>query len=184
MQNTTNAIKILNPHYKRKDVVEETDRKEHLSYIGEPFSGLNEIVGLLPKDQFYLLKNYGAWLEALVRKEIRPLTEAQKRFIQVAHGNRIGITRFEKAWINSKILNDRNRTDLITRGTQLSPRISNVGSYRNPKTMHRDYSNSGGGFGFITGIVLAVLAFSIVPVIPVIVAFFAGHWMNYTFGKK
>ena len=58
MQNTTNAIKILNPHYKRRDVIEDTDRKEHLSYIGEPFSGINEIVGLLPKDQIYLLKNY------------------------------------------------------------------------------------------------------------------------------
>ena len=39
-------------------------------------------------------------------------------------------------------------------------------------------------FGFFTGIVLAVLAFSIVPVIPVIVAFFAGQWLNYTFGIK
>ena len=184
MQNTTNAIKILNPHYKRRDVIEDTARKEHLSYIGEPFSGLNEIVGLLPKDQLYLLKNYGAWLEALVRKEIKPLTEAQKRFIQVAHGNRIGSTRFEKAWINSKILKDRNRTDLIARENQISARVSNVGSFSNSERIHSDYSNSGGGFGFITGIILAVLAFSIVPVIPVIVAFFAGHWVNYNFGKK
>ena len=184
MQNTTNAIKILNPHYKRRDVIEDTARKEHLSYIGEPFSGLNVIVGLLPKDQINLLNNYGAWLEALVRKEIKPLTEAQKRFIQVAHGNRIGRTRFEKAWVNSKILKDRNRTDLITRETHLSARVSNVGRFSNPKTMHSGHSNSEGGFGFITGIVLAVLAFSIVPVIPVIIAFIAGHWVNYNFGKN
>ena len=184
MRNSTNAIKLLNPHYGRREVIVDTDRKEHLSYIGEPFSGLNEILYLLPNEQINLLKNYGAWMEALVRKEIRPLTEAQKRFIQVAHGNRIGITRFEKAWINSKILKDRNRTDLIARENQLSPRVSNVGSFSNSRTMHSDYSNSGGGFGFITGIILAVLAFSIVPVIPVIIAFFAGHWMNYNFGKK
>ncbi len=163
-------------------IVSETEK--HYKFLGKSLASLNEISDLIPKDQLLLLEQYGAWMEALVKNEIKPMTKAQKRFIQVAYGSRIECTRFEKAWINSKILNDRNRTDLITRGTQLSPRISNVGSYRDPKTMHRDYSNSGGGFGFITGIVLAVLAFSIVPVIPVIVAFFAGHWMNYTFGKK
>ena len=184
MQNTTNAIKILNPHYKRRDVIEDTARKEHLSYIGEPFSGLNVIVGLLPKDQINLLNNYGAWLEALVRKEIKPLTEAQKRFIQVAHGNRIGRTRFEKAWVNSKILKDRNRTDLITRETHLSARVSNVRSFSNSESINNEKSDLGGGFGFLTGIVLAVLAFSIVPVIPVIIAFIAGHWVNYNFGKN
>ena len=162
-------------------IVSETEK--HYKFLGKPLANLNEISDLIPKDQLLLLEQYGAWMEALVKNEIKPMTKAQKRFIQVAYGSRIECTRFEKAWVNSKILNDRNRTDLITRGTQLSPRISNVGSYRNPKTMHRDYSNSGGGFGFITGIVLAVLAFSIVPVIPVIIAFFAGHWMNYNLGK-
>jgi uncharacterized protein YifE (UPF0438 family) len=184
MRNSTNAIKILNPHYGRREVIVDTDRKEHLSYIGEPFSGLNEILYLLPNEQINLLKNYGAWMEALVRKEIKPLTEAQKRFIEVAHGNRIGRTRFEKAWINSKILEDRNRTDPFVRENQLSARVSNVGSFSNSETIHNGNSNSDGAFGFITGIVLAVLAFSIVPIIPVIIAFFAGHWVNYTFGKK
>ena len=161
-----------------------SETEKHFKFLGKPLASLNQISDLIPKDQLFLLEQYGAWMEALVRKEIRPLTEAQKRFIQVAHGNRIGITRFEKAWINSKILKDRNRTDLIARENQLSPRVSNVGSFSNSRTMDSDYSNSGGGFGFITGIILAVLAFSIVPVIPVIVAFFAGHWVNYNFGKK
>jgi hypothetical protein len=31
---------------------------------------------------------------------------------------------------------------------------------------------------------LAVLAFSIVPIIPVIIAFIAGHWVSYNFGKN
>ena len=161
-----------------------SEKEKHFKFLGKPLASLNEISGLIPKDQLFLLEQYGAWMEALVKNEIKPLTKAQKRFIQVAYGNRNGSTRFEKAWINSKILKDRNRTDLIARENQLSARVSNVGSFSNSKTMHSDYSNSGGGFGFITGIILAVLAFSIVPVIPVIIAFIAGHWVNYNFGKK
>ena len=81
-------------------------------------------------------------------------------------------------------MKDRNQTDLIIRQNKLSTRVSNVGSFSNSETIHNGNSNSDGAFGFITGIVLAVLAFSIVPVIPIIVAFFAGHWLNYTFGNK
>ena len=160
-------------------IVSETEK--HFKFLGKPLASLNQISDLIPKDQLLLLKQYGAWMEALVKNEIKPLTKAQKRFIQVAYGNRNGSTRFEKAWINSKILKDRNRTDLITRETQFSARVSNVGRFSNSETIHRDYSNSGGGVGFFTGICLAVLAFSIVPVIPVIIAFFAGHWFrNYS----
>ena len=168
----------------KNNIAITSEYERHLNFLGKPFPGLNGIAGRLHNDHVYLLENYGAWMEALVRKEIKPLTEAQKRFIQVAHGNRIGRTRFEKAWINSKNLKDRNQTDLIIRQNQLSKRVSNVGSFSNSETIHNGNPNSDGAFGFFTGIVLAVLAFSIVPVIPVIVAFFAGHWLNYTFGKK
>ena len=74
--------------------------------------------------------------------------------------------------------------ELDKRERQLTNRVTNVGSFSNYKTKHNEDSNLGGGFGFITGIVLAVLSFSIVPVIPVVLAFFAGHWLNYTFGNK
>jgi len=163
-------------------IVSETEK--HYKFLGKPLASLNEISDLIPKDQLLLLEQYGAWMEALVKNEIQPLTEAQRKFIKVAKGKMPGDTRFENAWINSSIVKNRNRKDLITRETQLSARVSNVGSYQNPKTIHNSYSNSGGGFGFITGIVLAVLAFSIVPVIPIIIAFFAGHWLSYNFGKK
>ena len=163
-------------------IVSETEK--HFKFLGKPLASLNEISGLIPKDQLFLLEQYGAWMEALVKNEIKPLTEDQKQFIQVAIGDKCGKTSFEKAWINSVIVKNRNRTDLITRETQLSTRVSNVSSFSNSKTMHSGHSNSGGGIGFITGIVLAVLAFSIVPVIPVIIAFIAGHWLSYNFGKK
>ena len=163
-------------------IVSETEK--HFKFLGKPLPGLIEIVGQIHKDHAYLLENYGAWMDALVKNEIQPLTEAQRKFIKVAKGKLPGNTCFENAWINSLIVKNSNRTDLITRETQLSTRVSNVGSFSNSKTMHSGHSNSGGGIGFITGIVLAVLAFSIVPVIPVIIAFIAGHWLSYNFGKK
>ena len=163
-------------------IVSETEK--HFKFLGKPLPGLIEIVGQIHKDHAYLLENYGAWMEALIKNAIQPLTEAQRKFIKVAKGKIPGDTCFENAWINSLIVKNSNRTDLITRETQLSTRVSNVGSFSNSKTMHNGHSNSGGGIGFITGIVLAVLAFSIVPVIPVIIAFIAGHWLSYNFGKK
>ena len=161
-----------------------SEKEKHSKFLGKPLASLNEISGLIPNDQLFLLEQYGAWMEALVKNEIQPLTEAQRKFIKAAKGKMPGDTRFENAWINSSIVKNRNRKDLITRETQLSTRVSNVGSFSNSKTMHSGHSNSGGGIGFITGIVLAVLAFSIVPVIPVIIAFIAGHWLSYNFGKN
>ena len=168
----------------RSNIAITSEYERHLNFLGKPFPGLNGIAGRLHNDHVYLLENYGAWMEALVNNTIQPLTEAQRRFVEVANGDRNEATRFEKAWTNLLIAKNRNRTDLIRREIQLSTRVSNVGSFPNSKTIHNVHSSSDGSFGFITGIVLAVLAFSIVPVIPVIVAFFAGHWVNYTFGKK
>jgi len=237
---------ILNPHTKKRNMANYFDRKEHLRFIGKPLSRLNDIAYLLPEDHICLLERYGAWMEALVSKEIKPLTKAQKRFIQAVNGNRFvkssngritekqqdvilnyaptsfrlnGIKRysannafpnlgiseaqklnlFEKVWINSVIVTDRNQAELVKKERQLTNSVTaelvkrerrltnsvtNVGSFSNHKTKHNEDSNLGGGFGFITGIVLAVLAFSIVPVIPIILAFFAGHWLNYNFGKN
>ena len=168
----------------KSSVVITSEQEEHLKFIGKPLPGLTEIAGQIRKDHAYLLENYGAWMDALVKHKIQPLTEARRKFIKVAKGKLPGDTCFENAWINSLIVKNSNRTDLITRETQLSTRVSNVGSFSNSKTMHSGHSNLGGGLGFITGIVLAVLAFSIVPVIPVIIAFIAGHWLSYNFGKK
>ena len=161
-----------------------SEKEKHFKFLGKPLASLNEISGLIPKDQLFLLEQYGAWMEALVKNKIKPLTEDQKQFIQVAIGKLPGDTCFENAWINSLIVKNSNRTDLITRETQLSERVSNVRSFSNSESINNEKSDLGGGFGFLTGIVLAVLAFSIVPVIPVIIAFIAGHWLSYNFGKK
>ena len=60
-------------------------------------------------------------------------------------------TCFEKAWVNSLIVKNSNQTDLITRQTHISKRASNAASFSNSERIHNVNSNSGGGFGFLTG---------------------------------
>ena len=171
-------------------IVSETEK--HYKFLGKPLARLNEISNLIPKDQLILLEQYGAWMEALVRNEIEPLTEDQKKFIQVARklgtvssfGEKCGRTSFEKAWINSIIVRSRNQIKVIPKVCEQPIQIKKVSDFSNPDPIQNVISKSEGGLGFITGIVLAVLAFSIVPVIPVILAFFAGHWVSNNLGKN
>ena len=230
--NTRNvAAEILNPHVKQRHMRYFADRNEHFRLLGKPLSGLDEIIDFLPEEHIYVLEQYGAWMEALVSRKIKPLTEAQKTFIHAANGGRsvntkfghaseeeqnlileyaptsfwgirtkrfptehaypnLGVTEienlklFKKAWANSDVLRNTIQTKPIKKEQPLSTRNTNVNSITNYQPRNNQNLNAEGGFGFITGIILAVLAFSIVPVIPVILAFFAGHWLNYTFGNK
>ena len=159
---------------------------EHGKYIGKPLRDLKELADWIPSNEIYLLEKYGAWMEALVRQEIKPVTEDQKRFIKVVNENGPLENSFEKAWGNAVYarkrnqtrLNRRNQTQLIKRERRLSTRPANFNGISNRDPMENTYIKPSGGIGFLAGICLAVLAFSIVPVIPVVIAFFAGHWVS------
>ena len=159
---------------------------EHGKYIGKPLRDLKELVDWIPSNQIYLLEKYGAWMEALVRQEIKPVTEDQKRFIKVVNGNGPLENSFEKAWGNAVYARKRNQTrrikrnqtQLVKRERRLSTRPANFNGISNHDPMENTYIKPSGGIGFLAGICLAVLAFSIVPVIPVVIAFFAGHWVS------
>ena len=81
-------------------------RDAHLNYIGKTLNGLTGVASKLAKEDTSILGKYGAWMEALLKKEIQPFTEAQKIFIEnmslggVAEGYIKGNTIFEEAWIN------------------------------------------------------------------------------------
>ena len=159
---------------------------EHGKYIGKPLRDLKELADWIPSNEIYLLEKYGAWMEALVRQEIKPVTEDQKRFIKVVNENGPLENSFEKAWGNAVYarkrnqtrLNRRNQTQLVKRERRLSTRPANFNGISNRDPMENTYIKPSGGIGFLAGICLAVLAFSIVPVIPVVIAFFAGHWAS------
>lgn len=159
---------------------------EHGKYIGRPLRDLKELADWIPSNEIYLLEKYGAWMEALIRQEIKPVTEDQKRFIKVVNENGPLENSFEKAWGNAVYarkrnqtrLNRRNQTQLVKRERRLSTRPANFNGISNRDPMENTYIKPSGGIGFLAGICLAVLAFSIVPVIPVVIAFFAGHWVS------
>ena len=50
-----------------------SEKEKHSKFLGKPLASLNEISGLIPKDQLFLLEQYGAWMEALVKNKIKPL---------------------------------------------------------------------------------------------------------------
>ncbi len=159
---------------------------EHGKYIGRPLRDLKELADWIPSNEIYLLEKYGAWMEALVKQEIKPVTEDQKRFIKVVNENGPLENSFEKAWGNAVYARkrnqtrriNRNQTQLIKRERRLSTRPANFNGISNHDPMENTYIKPSGGIGFLAGICLAVLAFSIVPVIPVVIAFFAGHWVS------
>ena len=160
-------------------------------YLGRPLRDLKELADWIPSNEIYLLEKYGAWMEALVRQEIKPVTEDQKRFIKVVNENGPLENSFEKAWGNAVYarkrnqtrLNRRNQTQLVKRERRLSTRPANFNGISNRDPMENTYIKPSGGIGFLAGICLAVLAFSIVPVIPVVIAFFAGHWVSKNIKK-
>ncbi len=84
----------------------ESLRDDHLNYIGKTLNGLKEVSSNLTKEEASILRKYGAWMEALLNKEIQPFSEAQNNFIEnmslsgVAEGYIKGDTIFEEAWIN------------------------------------------------------------------------------------
>ena len=159
---------------------------EHGKYLGKPLRDLKELADWIPSNEIYLLEKYGAWMEALIRQEIKPVTEDQKRFIKVVNENGPLENSFEKAWGNAVYarkrnqtrLNRRNQTQLVKRERRISTRPANFNGISNRDPMENTYIKPSGGIGFLAGICLAVLAFSIVPVIPVVIAFFAGHWVS------
>ena len=159
---------------------------EHGKYIGRPLRDLKELADWIPSNEIYLLEKYGAWMEALIRQEIKPVTEDQKRFIKVVNENGPLENNFEKAWGNAVYarkrnqtrLNRRNQTQLVKRERRLSTRPANFNGISNRDPMENTYIKPSGGIGFLAGICLAVLAFSIVPVIPVVIAFIAGHLVS------
>ena len=86
---------------------------EHGKYIGRPLRDLKELADWIPSNEIYLLEKYGAWMEALVRQEIKPVTEDQKRFIKVVNENGPLENSFEKAWGNAVYARKRNQTRRI-----------------------------------------------------------------------
>jgi uncharacterized protein YifE (UPF0438 family) len=72
---------------------------EHLEYIAH--KGLYEIdcnLKIFSPEEIQAIEKWGHWFMALVSGELKPFTDAQKRFIKVMGRDADPITTEEKAW--------------------------------------------------------------------------------------
>lgn len=75
------------------------DYKKHLEYAARhTFTFGEELEDFTPSERAILRKN-GNWLNALATGLIPPLTDAQKRFLEVCSGNAAPTTDYESVWL-------------------------------------------------------------------------------------
>lgn len=89
---------------------EESRHKKHRSARLAIDPAIDE---MLFDDERSIIHRYGAWMLALTRGDIQPLTTSQEQFIDVAMGKRKPLTEHENAWWMylgiQRVLANRNR---------------------------------------------------------------------------
>jgi len=74
----------------------------HREFLATPFVPYVELGGYTEEEQKLLLK-YGAWLDALMLGKIEPLTDSQRKFVEMCGGKRHPETKFELVWKRYRI---------------------------------------------------------------------------------
>lgn len=75
----------------------ETEKLWHKDFLHRPFMPSISLERLDPETR-EILEKYGAWLDALARKVIDPLTEEQSRFVTTVNGDFTPNTKYEIAY--------------------------------------------------------------------------------------
>jgi uncharacterized protein YifE (UPF0438 family) len=87
--------------------------QSHWSYLGK--SGYSVRRGVdesaFTSTELSLIDKYGAWMEALERQSIEPITAAQEHFVQVCRGLAQPVAPFERAWKKLKESRDEQPYD-------------------------------------------------------------------------
>lgn len=74
-------------------------RQQHRDLIGVPADGLAHLGYLLTEEERRFLNKYGAWLEALAKGAIQPLSPEQSAFVRVAAGEAEPSAFAELLWL-------------------------------------------------------------------------------------
>lgn len=74
----------------------------HKRFVKKGFQVEPEIAKFLNRVNLAHLEKYGAWLSALEAGQIDPITEEQRRFLDVCRGSQKPISATEIAWYNYK----------------------------------------------------------------------------------
>lgn len=76
----------------------ESDR--HLYFINKKFS--LKCHNIFNRDEEDILVRYGEWMSALEKGILKPITKAQRHFIEVCKNNMQPETEYEKIWMKYK----------------------------------------------------------------------------------
>ena len=111
---TVVSEKIMNFEWGTKtkhDSLSETSNnfevERHKNLLGKKLYLDPDVAKSLSQENIAYLKKYGVWLKALETGEINPISEKQKRFLDVCHGTRQPSNSIEIAWYNYKKVNSR-----------------------------------------------------------------------------
>jgi Uncharacterized protein conserved in bacteria len=82
------------------DILNESEIKKHINFINKKFSITCH--NIFTKDEEDILIQYGEWMSALENEILKPITIAQKHFVDVCKNNTQPETKYEKIWIKYK----------------------------------------------------------------------------------
>jgi len=101
----------------------------------------------LPESYQTILQSHGAWMEALVQRIIRPNTDAQLRFVEVADGKRTPISTYELAWVALMQLRKKTKQEARSKNQTVLPRKTLMVNSRPAAGVPQDwqYNSSEGG---------------------------------------
>ncbi|WP_370477197.1 DUF413 domain-containing protein [Tamlana flava] len=89
-----------------------SSKSVHLDYIkAKGAFSVDCSFQIFSKEEIDVLQKYGHWFNGLVNGDLKPLTEAQKRFVEVVQEGLTPSNLFEKAWVKylgRKRLEDEN----------------------------------------------------------------------------
>lgn len=75
------------------------DLAEHRRCLAQPFHVDPVVVDVLTADELLTLRKYGCWFEALSSGKLRPISDAQHRFVEVAKGRLPAESEHEQIWM-------------------------------------------------------------------------------------
>ncbi len=84
-----------------------SEEKRHKELISQGFIIPADFIKSLNSENRRAIEKYGSWMEALESGSIKPITEEQKRFLNVCKGYQNPHNKIEIAWYNYKKIKSR-----------------------------------------------------------------------------
>lgn len=75
-----------------------TEPQKHREYLARPFAIPTDAQECFSESELQLLRKYGTWLDALMRKYLAPVTAAQEHFVGMCDGQFEPTTEMEHVW--------------------------------------------------------------------------------------